>query len=146
MQRQPIPSLRISFRLAARLIAISLAFAWPYESYAQSISGSNWQDVRNHQPAALHLKLILPKDHVFQGEKIDATLEFSNDDATRFYSVAVGTATPGAVFHAFDQNGSGVEKGYGSSEAAELLKSEQWHYSAEERRRLQMLASAGQSK
>jgi hypothetical protein len=26
-----------------------------------------WQDVRDHQPAGLRLKLALPKDHFFQG-------------------------------------------------------------------------------
>jgi hypothetical protein len=67
-----------------------------------------WQDVRDHQPAGLHLKLTLPRDHFFQGERINATLEFSNDDAKHPWSVAVGAGTPGARFRATDEKGAPI--------------------------------------
>ena len=71
-------------------------------------SPAGWQEIRDHQPAALHLKLTLAKDHFFQGERIDAALEFSNDDAQKPFSVIVGVAAPGAIFHAADESGHAV--------------------------------------
>src|SRR5450631_2890530 len=75
---------------------------------AQAAPVSSWQEIRNHQPAALHLKMTLAKDHFYQGEKIDATLDFSNDEATKPYSLAVGAGARGAVFHATDEKGNVV--------------------------------------
>jgi hypothetical protein len=83
-------------------------------SFSSSIFGTDagldqkWQDARDHQPAGLRLKLTLPKDHYFQGERINATLEFSNDDANHPWSVAVGAGTPGAVFRASDEKGTPI--------------------------------------
>lgn len=67
--------------------------------------GTPWQKLRDHQPATLHLKLTLTKDHFFQGERIDATLEFSNDDASHPYMLTVGAGQPGGAFEASDAKG-----------------------------------------
>src|SRR5271170_7806797 len=37
-----------------------------------------WDDIRKSQPAGLQLRMTLPKTHFYQGEIINATLEFSN--------------------------------------------------------------------
>lgn len=89
-----------------RLLLILLLL--PKFLYAEDVTDSKWQEVRDHQPPALHLKMALPKDHFFQGEKIDATLDFTNDDANTPYSLEVGTGIPGGAFHAFDNKGNSV--------------------------------------
>jgi hypothetical protein len=89
-----------------RGILLVMLAVCPFE--LQAAPTPPWQKVRYHQPAALHLKLTLNRDHFFQGEKIEATLEFSNDDAKKPFTLMVGTATPGAVFHAADANGGAV--------------------------------------
>jgi len=73
--------------------------------WAQSGPPPSWQDIRTHQPAALHLKITLAKDHFFQGEKIDATLEFSNDDPKTTYNLWIGGPQPFATFHGQDAQG-----------------------------------------
>jgi len=98
----------MQFPSLAGLIGISLAASSPLLLHAQAAPLAKWREIRDHQPAALHLKLSLAKDLFFQGEKIDATLEFSNDDARSPYSLAVGTGTPGVVFHATDDKGNAV--------------------------------------
>jgi len=45
-----------------------------------------WSDLLASQPPGLHLKMTLPKKEFFQGEKIDATLDFSNDDPKTLYT------------------------------------------------------------
>lgn len=93
----------------AGLIGISLAATWPHLLlHAQAAPSAKWREIREHQPAALHLKLVLAKDLFFQGEKMDATLEFSNDDSNSPYSLMVGTGDPGAIFHATDEKGNAV--------------------------------------
>jgi hypothetical protein len=52
-------------------------------------SGAGYpEDVHDHQPAGLTLKLSLPKDHFFQGEKIPATLTFSNKSQAAYHACA----------------------------------------------------------
>jgi hypothetical protein len=50
-------------------------------------TNSDWQTIRDHQPAGLTVKMTLPKDHFFQGEKIEATLDFTNTDPKVSYSM-----------------------------------------------------------
>jgi hypothetical protein len=90
------------------VMGISLAVVWPRLLCAEAAPDSEWQKVRDHQPAALHLKMTLPKKEFYQGEKIDATLDFSNDDAIHPYSVAVGVKVFGVDFHATDEKGGPV--------------------------------------
>jgi hypothetical protein len=89
----------------------SLAICFPIlvgsVARADADMDQKWKDVRDHQPPGLHLKMTLPKDHFFQGEEIDATLEFSNDDTTAKYSLEVGY-TPCAIFHADNEKGQPV--------------------------------------
>lgn len=75
---------------------------------AESARSTGWQGIRDRQPPALHLKLSLRKNRFFQGEKIDATLEFSNGDEGKPYALLVGAGHPGAVFYATDENGQEV--------------------------------------
>lgn len=44
-----------------------------------------WQSIRDHQPSGLQLKLTLPKDHFFQGEEINGTVEFINNSQVPYY-------------------------------------------------------------
>jgi hypothetical protein len=76
----------------------------------------SWDQIRTAQPSALHLKMTLAKDHFFQGERIEADLEFSNDDPNTSWSVAVGAGTPGAIFRAIDASGR------------QLVEPMQWFY------------------
>ncbi len=48
----------------------------------------DWQTIRDHQPAGLTVKMTLPKDHFFQGEKIEATLDFTNTNPKVSYALA----------------------------------------------------------
>ena len=73
--------------------------------YAGPVRSTGWQEIRDRQPPALHLNLVLTKGRFFQGEKIEATLEFSNRDEDKPYALPVGAGHPGAVFHAIDENG-----------------------------------------
>ncbi len=95
-----------------RLLRISClsCFSWflfliPGWSLAETSTDPAWQSARAHQPPKLHLKLSLAKDHYFQGERIDAALDFSNDDTSTPWSVPVGAGEPGGVFHARDAQG-----------------------------------------
>jgi hypothetical protein len=68
-----------------------------------------WQVVRAHQPPGLQLKLILPKDHFFQGELIDGTIEITNSSANSYHlsTVEIGRAgrIHGIAFEAESRNG-----------------------------------------
>ncbi len=70
---------------------------------------NDWQNIRTKQPTALHLKVTLVKDQFYMGERIDAKLNFINDDDKTPYSIEVGEwAYPAAVFHALDDKGKEV--------------------------------------
>jgi hypothetical protein len=49
-------------------------------SRVQAGIDEKWKEVRDHQPPGLQLKVTLSKHIFFQGERIDAKLDFSNDD------------------------------------------------------------------
>jgi hypothetical protein len=71
-----------------------------------------WQEVRDHQPPGLQMKLILPKDHFFQGEEINGTIEFANNSPAPYYLWA-GSASrfgraSGIAFFAESTSGDGV--------------------------------------
>jgi len=86
------------------LMGISLAIIWPRFLCAQTSPVSDWQKVRAHQIALVHLKMILAKKEFYQGEKIEATLEFSNDDPDT-YSHDYSLEPNSVVFHAKDSLG-----------------------------------------
>jgi hypothetical protein len=68
-----------------------------------------WQDVRKLQPEGLQLKMTLPKDHFYQGEIIDATLEFSNTSQAPYHLWVGNYDRSGRItdiaFHAQDATG-----------------------------------------
>jgi len=105
VSRQPVKLTAMSkpLGIAALLFALS-GFA-----FAQNVPPSaDWQKVRDHQPAALNLKMTLAKDHFYQGEKIDATLDFVNDDASHPYILIIGNGMSGGFFYAQDATGHQV--------------------------------------
>ncbi len=90
-------------------MGVALAVIGSCFLYAQATPDSKWQELRGKQPPALHLKLTLPKTEFFQGEQIDATLDYSNDDPK--ISCLVGSYygtldEPPAIFHALDEKGN----------------------------------------
>ncbi len=67
-----------------------LIIAWTAPARCNAAPGLDWQNIRDHQPSGLHLKLTLPKSHFFQGEEIPATLVFSNQ-SRQGYHTWIGT-------------------------------------------------------
>ena len=76
--------------LAATLLCL-LAGAITSSAQSPFLQTPNWREVRKLQPGELQLKMTLPKDHFYQGEIINAALEFSNTSATP-YHVWIGTS------------------------------------------------------
>jgi len=79
---------------------------------ADTDMNQKWQEVRDHQPPGLQLKLTLPKDHFFQGEEINDTIEFANNSPAPYY-LWTGSAsrfgrTSGFAFFAESTSGDGV--------------------------------------
>ena len=68
----------------------------------------SWQEIRDHQPAGLHLKISLAKTEYVQGEKIEAKLDYTNDDPKTTYGLDVGSPGPGGLFRAEDAKGQPV--------------------------------------
>jgi hypothetical protein len=68
----------------------------------------SWQEIRDHQPASLHLKISLTKTEYAQGERIEAKLDYTNDDPKTTYLLAVGGEGPGGLFCAEDAKGHRV--------------------------------------
>ena len=64
-----------------------------------------WQTIRDKQPSWLHMTIKLPKDHYFQGEEIDATVTFANDDPSKLYELELMSIPWIVNFHAFDEAG-----------------------------------------
>jgi len=106
----------VAFAVLEEPTDMSKAFAIPAVlvlsatlSFAQSAApDAQWQKLRDLQPASLHLKMTLAKDHYFQGEKIDARLDYSNDDPKTIYLLRFLSYLPGATFHAVDDKGHAV--------------------------------------
>ena len=89
-------------------VAMAMLTRLLYGQIDEPASTGSWDKLRAQQPAAPHLKLTLPKATFFQGEKIDATLDFSNDDPKTIYDLATGAIGPGAAFHATDDKGNNL--------------------------------------
>src|SRR3984885_9478599 len=89
-------------------VAMAMLTRLLYGQIDEPASTGSWDKLRAQQPAALHLKLTLPKATFFQGEKIDATLDFSNDDPKTIYDLATGAIGPGAASHATDDKGNNL--------------------------------------
>jgi hypothetical protein len=97
----------VNYFIRACAFALCFFFMTGPVARADAAVDPTWKDARDHQPQGLHLKMTLPKDHFFQGEEIDATLDFSNDDTSASYNLEVGYK-PCAVFYASDEKGRPV--------------------------------------
>ncbi|EDY21379.1 hypothetical protein CfE428DRAFT_0624 [Chthoniobacter flavus Ellin428] len=71
-----------------------------------------WQEVRDQQPAGVHLTMTLPKTHYHLGEVITATLKFSNETAAVYHLAGPSGGRSGRVqdvaFRAKAEDGSFV--------------------------------------
>jgi len=96
------------------LALILLGFvAVPWTAYGQlGAPAPVWADVRKQQPDGLLLKMTLPKNHFYQGEIINAALEFSKTSANP-YHLWIGNydrsgRIPDIAFYAQDAAGQSV--------------------------------------
>lgn len=92
------------FFVSVRYVGIVLALVSSFLLSGCARSVDPWKELRSKQPAALHLKLTLPKAQFSQGEIIDATLEYSNDDSIKPYSLQVNTDW--IIFDTVDEKGA----------------------------------------
>jgi len=88
-----------------------LAVAWNCLAQDKE-SRRPWQEVRDQQPAGVHLTMTLPKTHYHMGEVITATLKFSNETAVVYHLAGPSGGRSGRVqdvaFRAKAEDGSFV--------------------------------------